>query len=255
MALADREPSTAHWLLAKHYEGGVMNKFICVLANSIKFGGRCIAGKEVVPSHNSKQYNLTQTWLRPLGRSGRGELNYQEYICDNSSPSILDIVEIPFDKPLAIVGQPEDWSIRPNVPWKKHGAFEPSVALQLLDNPTNLWLENPRYPDRVSTQWLISNNSPSLALVQVTNLQIVLQSAIDFNTGNPILKRRCQFDFGSVRYDLALTDPAMQAKYFPNFPAYPAGPIVAGPPTSSIVCVSLSPALNGMHYKLAAAII
>lgn len=232
-----------------------MNRYICVLANSIKFGGRCIAGKEVIPAAKSNGYQLTQTWLRPLGQSARGELSYSEYICGNDIPGVLDIVEIPFDRPSPVVGQPEDWSIHPNRKWIKHGSFATTVIPQLLDSPIGLWLEDPVHADRVSTSWLTSHNSPSLALVAATNLQIFLQASTDFNSGKAILKRRCRFDYQGISYDLALTDPVMQSKYFPKFPACQAGPVTPGPSKSSVVCVSLSPALNGMHYKLAAAIL
>lgn len=232
-----------------------MNRQICVLANSIKFGGRCIAGKEVLPTSTPNQYQLTQTWLRPLGRSARGELSYTEYVCGNVIPKLMDIVEIPFNQPSTIPGQPEDWSIHTNQNWIRRGHFSTTVIPQLLDTPTNLWLEDPTRGDRVSTNWLTTHNSPSLALVAVTNLNIVLQSATNFNSGNATLKRRCHFDYQGVRYNLALTDPEIQSKYFPTFPACGAGTITPGPPKSSVVCVSLSPALNGMHYKLAAAII
>lgn len=232
-----------------------MNRSICILANSIKFGGRCIAGKEVQLTTPPNRYKLTNTWLRPLGHSVGGELSASEYVCGNVVPKLLDIIEIPFHQPSAVVGQPEDWSVEPGKTWIKRGQFGATVLAKLLDFPPNLWLEYASHPDRVSTTWLTSHKSPSLALVAVTDLKIVLQPSTDFNTGKPILKRRCHFEYQGVRYDLALTDPEMQSKYFPTFPACQAGTIAPGPPTQSVACVSLTPALNGMHYKLVAAIL
>lgn len=229
-------------------------KTICILANSIKFGGRCIAGVKVILQPDGK-WNLTNNWVRPLGHSKGGELSFLEYRLDNNkSPNILDIVEISLLRPANIQGQPEDWLIDPSRCWIYRGYFPSSVAAQLVESPPNLWLESILRNDRVSADYIQKHQLPSLYLIRPQQLEIAITEFID-DQGQSKKKRRARFIYNQARYDLALTDPLVQQKYFPNFPSVSVGPLATGPARDSILCVSLAPEFNGYHYKLAAAII
>ena len=59
-------------------------KSICILANSIKFSGRCIAGMEVQQSENGK-WRLLKNWIRPLSHRGGGEIKLSESRLDNGT--------------------------------------------------------------------------------------------------------------------------------------------------------------------------
>lgn len=229
-------------------------KTLCILANSIKFSGRCIAGMEVEATDDGK-WRLNRNWIRPLSHSEGGEVNLHESRLDtNQQPAILDIVEIPLDEPAQVDGQPEDWLIARESNWIYRGRFAPSVLGHLLEEPENLWLEFPHQADRVSPDFLRMHRLPSLYLIQASDLGLAITEFVD-DSGQTKKKRRARFRYKGVSYDLALTDPKMQCRYFPNFPQTNSGPITDGPDADSILCVSLTPEFRGHHYKLVAGVI
>lgn len=229
-------------------------KTLCILANSIKFSGRCIAGMEVELTDDGK-WHLARNWIRPLSQREGGEINSLESrLNNNRQPAILDLVEIPLVAPAQIEGQPEDWFIERNSPWNYRGRFAPDVLGRLLEDPENLWLEFPHQSDRVSPAFLRKHRLPSLYLIQASDLRIAITEFVD-DSGQTKKKRRARFCHEGVNYDLALTDPEMQRQYFPDFPRTDAGTIADGPDPDSILCVSLAPEFRGHHYKLVAGVI
>jgi len=92
-------------------------KIVC-LANSRKYNGRCIAGKEMV----SGQYG---EWIRPVSDRKEGEISKKEerVFADGSDPQILDIISIALLKPLAhkYKYQTENHLIDSNIHWEKTG--------------------------------------------------------------------------------------------------------------------------------------
>ena len=231
----------------------MVKKSICILANSIKFGGRCVAGVEVIQQLDGK-WELTDNWVRPLGYQQDGSLIYSEYVLDtNLIPNILDIVDIHLECPVPSPGHLEDWLIVQNSKWIFRGHFALDVAQFLLQTPNNLWLENAFQTDRVTTAYLLSNKLPSLYLIRPTNLEIFFIET--HYKGQATKKRRIRFIYNEISYDLALTDPKMQQKYFSYFPSVSNGILSIGPASNSIICVSLTPPLNGYHYKLVATVL
>lgn len=229
-------------------------KSICILANSIKFAGRCIAGMVVEHAEENK-WKFSQIWVRPLSHRKGGELRPEESeLNTGKQPAILDIIDIPLEAEASVDGQPEDWLIQPESAWLYRGRFALKVLEKLTQNPDDLWLEFTYRSDRVSPEYLRSKSLPSLYLIRPSNLEIVITEFSD-GSGRSKKKRRAQFYYKGVRYDLALTDPLMQQRYFPDFPQTKVGRLENGPRSDSIICVSLAPEFNGYHYKLVASII
>lgn len=229
-------------------------KSICILANSIKFSGRCIAGMEVQQTDNGK-WRLLKNWIRPLSHRDGGEIGLSESRLDNGEqPSVLDIIDVPLQEKAHVAGQPEDWLIEGNRTWTYRGRFGGGVLEKLVEAPGDLWLEFPHRSDRVSPQYLGVHKLPSLYLIRPNNLSICIDEFTDYN-GTVKKKRRAHFDYGGPHYNLALTDPEMQDHYFPAFPNVPTGVLENGPSPDSFICTSLAPEFQGYHYKLVAAII
>lgn len=228
-------------------------KTICILANSIKFSERCIAGMEVNPTDDGK-WRLSKNWIRPLSHREGGAINPTESrLNTNRQPELLDLVEIPLEGPAQVEGQPEDWLIHQNASWTYRGRFAPGVLSHLLEEPENLWLEFPDRSDRVSPSFLREHRLPSLYLIRGANLRLAITDFID-DFGRSKKKRRARFCHNGVHYDLALTDPMMQQRYFNDFPHTAIGEVADGPDPNSVLCVSLAPEFRDHHYKLVAGV-
>lgn len=224
---------------------------ICVLANSIKHSDRCIAGIEI--DKDSEGRYIFGSWIRPISSRDNQAITNEESILDNRrQPKILDVIGIPLLKKRLDRHHNEDCLIHPKENWTYHGKVSISDISHLINSPKNLWLEYPKRPfspDRVSPEFVRVNSLPSLYMVRVENLELAITQN-EFGK-----KRRAVFSYHGIRYDLALTDPEAQKKYFPNFARTPLGTIEKGPPKNSILIISLTPQFNGKYYKIVATIL
>ena len=67
---------------------GIVKRIVC-LANSRKFGGRCVAGKEINPN------GTLGVWVRPVTNQGNGEVtNWECQYPDGTEPKVLDVLDI-----------------------------------------------------------------------------------------------------------------------------------------------------------------
>ncbi len=85
-------------------------KSILVLANSMKKGGRCVAGIEVTPGAGA-EYNLGE-WIRPIDPTqDEGTIPYHRTVIGNRDLKLLDCVKIRFEGeciPVAATGK--EWT-------------------------------------------------------------------------------------------------------------------------------------------------
>ncbi len=196
-------------------------------------------------------------WVRPVGHRNNGEIDQRESRLGNKEgdqqPELLDIVEIQFLKKNSLNGHPEDWLIHPSQPWCFRGKLKQDHLELLADTPASVWEIGFERQDRVSAEVFQTQGLSSLCLVQVENFKIEIIEKANPRAGRIEKKRRAKFEYNRRQYDLALTDPAMQNKYFPAFPNFPVGN-VKGPSSNPYICISMTPELNGFHYKLVAAV-
>lgn len=65
-------------------------KQIVCLANSLKVGGSCIAGRELLPDG---RYG---GWIRPVSSRPTEEISFMESLCEGDrDPELLDILAVP----------------------------------------------------------------------------------------------------------------------------------------------------------------
>ena len=217
-----------------------MWKTIICLANSRKMSGRCIAGKETAGS------NKQQRWIRPVSRRDTGEISEAERRFENGGmPKVLDILSIKLIEPsVRYEHQSEDWLIDSRAHWKKAGEAGWRDLEILRDRPDQLWKngcsssvgENDRVPESEAAEL-----RESLFFIQPKELKVIIQK----KDGKK--KARTLFNFNNVWYNLSVTDPAAERRFFRKGEGeYP----LARP----YLCVSLGEPLKGYCYKLAAAV-
>ncbi len=220
----------------------VGRKAIVCLANSRKYSGCCVAGKDFTEDGPVQ-------WVRPVAPCPMGELTVQCTLLENSEiPRPLDILEIPLKRPYPKDYQTENFLISDG-PWKKTGRFPVSELDSMCDWPDSLWLNgwsaysgvNDRMPEELVKERVTS----SLYLVRPDDLNVVV-----CENAKLLKKVRVDFRYRGETYCLPATDPDLE-KYFIEQPLgeYPAQN------DDVYLTVSISEPFEGFCYKLVAAVL
>jgi len=229
-------------------------KRVLVLANSIKKGGRCVAGRETSTGESGK----VGAWLRPISDAPEGELLPKHMTLEGGGQlRPLDVVDIPVTEHAGDPLHPEDWRVT-DEHWRFVETCSPEMLLSLVERPPSLWLQAGRPSDRVSTEFLQALNAgQSLYLIRPQNFR--LRYWREFNTfrGYVQKKTRALFNYNGVAYDMSFTDPKATAEYCGAYPTEdePAKEITTPCGDHCVLCVSLTPPLNGTHYKVVATLL
>jgi hypothetical protein len=223
------------------------SKTIVCLANSRKYSGRCIAGKEVLA-------NGYGSWVRPVSIRATGEISDEERVYeDGRDPGVLDVIEIPMIRPAPMLYQTENHVIDADRPWRKTGELPSQDLAHLLDHPATLWSNSSSayngLNDRVS-QEEASGFDTSLCLITPERLTIRVHVE-GAGAGGSFGQRRVRahFEYSGVPYILAVTDPIAERAFLRKAN----GDYVLA---DAMISVSLGePFDDGYCYKLVTAII
>lgn len=215
-------------------------EIIC-LANSIKHGGRCVAGLRTDG----------QGWLRPVSNKEDGALAYYHYRYSDSTPAqTLDVMRVGVIRPRPLAFQPENWLID-SKPWELVARPLAAAQLSILRNaiirgPLLLHSETDRVPPALAAG---SSAPHSLELIAPRSIEMY---PISGRADQP--RTRARFTLGdarhAVKYDLSLTDPHWREA------ALRMGNItIEQAETPFVATVSLSEPFEGNCFKLLAAVI
>lgn len=232
-----------------------MKKEIVLLSKSVKHGQNCIAGREIIRNGSKLQLG---PWIRPVSEHDEGAVSNLEIMLEGGGlPQFLDIIEIEVKESVDNQTQPENWLIEKKK-WKKTGRIGiSSVFNHFIENPANLWVGAFYLPDRINTNEYI-HNSYNTSLYIIKPVTFVMEISTIFNDfqGREQKRRRGKFLYNGVNYDLAITDPEIDTKYFRPFPGIDDGiKQIAMDTEKCLLCISLAPEFNGYHYKLIATVI
>jgi hypothetical protein len=221
----------------------IVKRIVC-LANSRKYQGRCIAGKERLPDGSF-------AWVRPVSARPNEELSEAErrYV-DGSEPSLLDVIDIPLQCAAPRSYQTENWLLAPRQRWVLHRRAEWRHLAVLEDDPPTLWTNgssssggmNDRVAATVAAEWPCS-----LYLLRLDDLALHVSShAAD---GSFRWRLQASFTHRDVPYRLSVTDPEIETACL----AREDGTYRMG---RAYATVSLGePFRDGFCYKLVAALI
>ncbi|MBH0031976.1 MULTISPECIES: hypothetical protein [Pseudoalteromonas] len=196
-----------------------------ILANSIKHGEHCVAGKDI----NTKE------WFRPVSDESGGALSLKQVMCTNPYGQYpakpMQKIIMTLGQHVPKMNQPENFQVNDSN-WVQHYKLAENELENYLDLPNDLWGRNDRVSfNKIHTGNIIIQNS--LYLVKVEDLKLFVS-----NNG----KRRCSFSYNGIQYELAATDPMFDSLLKTNV-------ILKG-----ILCVSLGEEYLGYCYKLVASI-
>jgi len=219
-------------------------KRIVCLANSIKTGGTCVAGREVV----SGRYGQ---WIRPVSARPAAEVSPSESrYNDQSTPKVLDIIDVPVLKPAPQHHQTENHVIDTTRRWVKVDELPWTGLAQLCEQPASLWINS--YRTRQGIFNCISQEEAatlhnSLALIQPGGFAIRVGHST-WN-GKSWKTYRGRFTYNGTSYVLVVTDPIVRKVFAHKAEGdYPVRDVY--------ICVSLTePApQDGRCHKLVAAV-
>ncbi|RMG87809.1 MAG: hypothetical protein D6714_01605 [Bacteroidetes bacterium] len=213
--------------------------FIC-LANSKKYGARCIAGIEVIPKPTGGwkivRLNSHPKWVRPVSNGPHGEVSANEA----AAIKLLDVVEFEALRPYPNGYQTENVLFRKGSLRRLGAVSAKEKAMSVLSDKTATMIfgEDPR---RVPTSD-IQHYQHSLLLARLDAIQIYYP--VEYKTMSP----RAKILFRGRKYDLPVTDiqtilalyekPDLLSEYGHIYGTF-----------------SLGMAFEGYHYKILAGLI
>ncbi len=219
------------------------SKRIVCLANSRKFLGRCVAGRQVVEGRYGD-------WIRPVSARPSAEVSLDERRYENGAdPCILDVIEIPMIGPVPKMHQTENHMFADGY-WAKVGKIGWKDLPAIVENPTTLWTNGASTyngtNDKVS-QALAARLTNSLYLIGPLNISVQVQTEGGV-FGSAKRRIRADFRYNGAPYNFIVTDPEAE-RYFlaQKNGVYPLDDVY--------LCVSLPEPFDGNCYKLVATII
>jgi hypothetical protein len=217
-----------------------------VFANSVKHGGRCIAGRAASPSGADSV--AIRHWLRPVsqdqGSQGALVPGLDFSTEDRRYIRPLDIVEVPLLGHRPEPAQPENWLVARRVQWKRAGSLSRAGVLGLIDEDHTLWVAKGQATDRVPEE-RAARLKDSLALVRPKQLE--------FRAGTSMrgqLQVRASFDWRGSHFDISVTDDGFKARW-----------LAAGRPKAMVrsndcaLCISVGTLFEGARFLLVAGVI
>ena len=177
-------------------------KRIVCLANSRKYGGRCVAGKELLAD------GRVGGWIRPVSSRENEEVAEGERCyADGEDPRVLDIIDVPLLNPRPKTYQRENWLLNPGLRWTKTGRALWNDLHPMADRDEPLWVnghstlagQNDRVP--MDDTDAIDN---SLRLIRVDALTVTVSEPAHPSAEFPVL--RGYFRYNGDDYGLRITD-------------------------------------------------
>jgi hypothetical protein len=211
-------------------------KTIVCLANSKKLGAYCVAGVE----------QDTQDWIRPLGSGSHGAVTVSEQtLADGTRPELLDLIEVPLERPAPQPGQPENWELASGR-WRRLGQLDNDDARDLLES---LAEDAPAF----------GTNERSVSVADVAAGEVACSLAVVRPERLRWTKRvwpegtkiRAVFMHAGGRHDLPVTDPAWLAHFAHDAP----GDYGHVDSEEVYLVLSLGEPMNDEHWKLVAGVI
>ncbi len=176
------------------------NAELVILANSIKFGKHCVAGKLV----NSSQ------WIRLVSDTQGSELDNNHVIVSNQYGNYpvktLQKVWVNILSRVPLINQPENCLVDTNTCWQQNYKISFAQLNAYLDNPNSLWEEG----DRLSYQAIQNQNiiiQNSLFLIKIYNLRLFT------NEYQGRVRPRAEFMYNNILYNFSVTDPNFNTLY------------------------------------------
>lgn len=217
---------------------------IVCLANSYKYGGRCIAGLRTDGGG----------WIRPVSTAVHGEFQNEQLLqLAGFDARILDVIRVGISTPQRMPYQPENWSIEERR-WRL--VERPAADSMAHVVAAAVWPDSSLLggTERHISEAVLRRSPAAHSLALVKPEEIHFQRVFDEHEMR--LKDRVIFRLGKVAYDLPLTDPVYLA-VLSKLREGDHTPAEIGIPADRkiLLTISLGEPYHGICYKLVATIV
>ena len=187
---------------------GYVKRIIC-LANSLKVGGSCVAGREILA--NGHYGN----WIRPVSTRPTAELSFMETLYENNeSPKLLDIIDVPLERAAPHRHQTENDEIDVSSPWRKVGELPWTELAKLSEHPPSLWVNSDRTSGgsyNCMSREEASTLTTSLLLIAMN--AVTIQVASVGRLGDSRQSIKSSFHYNGTYHSLNMTDPTASDRF------------------------------------------
>ena len=222
--------------------------FIC-LANSFKYGGRCIAGIEIRLAADEKSFRVVcddgePKWIRPVQKGAE-----HEEIAEETARNIriLDVIELETTEFCGADCQSENVYFH-RMRIVKSLPFSPKVLQALLSKRESVLHSAERFLSHAEYQ----ANKGSLMLIEPEEPEIIREEIFK-QDGSRKIQYKARFSHKGTEYLLPITDP----RYLERMEGYSSIPLIGKFPTGTFfftISMAAEP-WDDKHYKLLAGII
>jgi hypothetical protein len=234
----------------------VETKHVILLANSIKNKKRCVAGKEVFPTRDGRY--RPGKWIRMTDpNSEDGAVSELSLVTETGRRlQVLDIAQIPLRGCCNDPNHPEDWWFEPSIKWRFVERKTRTVLPHLVDRPSELW--GSLYPESVPAGYVknMGKDASSLYLIRAPDgVKFRYWKEMNPETTKERRLQRLTFSMANSLHDFSVTDPLFTRRHGIYEKTTEELQIIDFPKESDLyLCLSLTPELNGKHYKICATI-
>lgn len=216
---------------------------ILVLANSRKWGGRCVAGVSIRDGR----------WVRPVSDNPHGALQPRHHRIDGRDVEPLDVVSFEHDGRVDDPSQPENVKVGSSRWWLTGrvatGEAPKVLSPHLVDGPVLLGNRGAAMPEDDALKGV----DASLALIRPAQVDFCLEPP---SKGTSKPRPRARFELDGQQYNLALTDLQLRPRLLAaGLGVHGLDDLGLDPNADVLLTISLAEARDGWCTKLVAAVL
>jgi hypothetical protein len=222
-----------------------------ILANSVRRGQRCVAGKEV---GRGLFWWKPGPWIRLIdpGTKG-GEVRIENTYCEGGGHArVLDVVDVPVSGPAGHPDHPEDWFLLSDTPWTRIERMTRAELGALADSPEELWFDGDN-PRAVPAGYVEGMPAPATLYLIGDAEECVTRWWSENREGEEKVRRRLYLKHHGRAHEFDITDPSFTRRHALFETAKQEKQSLALK-TPLLLCLSLTRPWQGKQYKIAATI-
>lgn len=231
------------------------SKKIVILANSIRNGQRCVAGREFAETLFLLRAG---PWVRLIDPGTKeGEVRIENTYCQGGGHAhVRDMIELPVRAHLNDLDHPEDWLLEPDIAWKRLDRLAASDLANFADPPEELWSDETG-PRTVAAGYVRRMKNPAsiYLLGEIEDCVATWWKEPAEPGGDGLaekVRRRLTFSYRGTKHECEITDPRFTQRH-QIFETAQLGDRTSVPIKGAVhLCLSLTRPWHGKHYKIAA---